>query len=349
MTRLIFIGVDRKAKGGIASVLDAYETMFPNAKFVVTTNTKGKLLKLFAFVKSTVLLFFLALFNRNTVFHIHGASYNSFKRKYVFYRIINIFKCKVVFHVHGGEFHLFYEGADPGLKQRITHLINSVDCVVCLSEQWKHFFETNFQPKRLEIVKNVVKMSEFRQTIENSKVSFLFLGFLSEGKGIWILLEAVRELVAQGKSFELVIGGNGDEERLKQLINTFQIENFVDYKGWIVGKQKEKLLSSTDVFVLPSYNEGVPISILEAMSFDKPVIATNVGGIPDVLTSEDGILIEPGDLNALVNAMRFAIDNRIQMRALGAGSSQKITAHYPETVKHQLLQIYSEIEKNESR
>lgn len=117
--KIVFVGVDRNAKGGVASVLQEYKKLFPDATFVTTTVSGSKLSKLWALVKSYFVLTAISLFGVAPVFHIHGASYTSFKRKYLIYRLLKILGQETVYHIHGGEFHLFYENADRRLKRKI--------------------------------------------------------------------------------------------------------------------------------------------------------------------------------------------------------------------------------------
>lgn len=225
-------------------------------------------------------------------------------------------------------------------------MIEGVDVVVCLSERWKTFYTTHFRPKRIEVVRNIVSQGITDAVPEKTESTpvFLFLGNITEGKGIWLLLEASKRLAQAGKSFKLFIGGKGEEERLIQTIEEYGLQDHVEYLGWISGAEKNAVFQRSSVFVLPSYNEGVPISILEAMSFDLPVIATEVGGIPDILEHEvNGLLIAPGNVDELTAAMQRTIDDPETMAALGKGSSKRIVLHYPETVKQQLLTIYSEV------
>ena len=108
----------------------------------------------------------------------------------------------------------------------------------------------------------------------------------------------------------MYIGGNGEIQRLKELINKHNIEDIVEFLGWISSMEKAIILNSTDVYILPSYNEGLPISILESMSYGKAIISTNVGGIPEIVRNkENGLLINPGELKQMEQAIDFFLEN----------------------------------------
>ena len=177
----------------------------------------------------------------------------------------------------------------------------------------------------------------------NKNVIFLYLGLLSQNKGVWDLLKAAFELKKDKINFHIIIGGNGDVEKLITTLNELNLNDYITYVGWVNGYEKNKLISTSNVFILPSYNEGVPISILEAMSYNLPIITTKVGGIPDVLKDNEAIFVDPGNINGLKEAMKFAVINIDYMNQLGMSLSLKIEDHYPESIKHNLLSIYSHI------
>lgn len=108
----------------------------------------------------------------------------------------------------------------------------------------------------------------------------------------------------------LTIGGCGEVTRLFKEIKELGIVDSVRYCGWISDKERDLLLRKTDIFVLPSYAEGMPMSILEAMAYSVPVVVTPVGGVPEiVLDGETGLLVMPGDLDALCEKIALLIEN----------------------------------------
>ena len=142
----------------------------------------------------------------------------------------------------------------------------------------------------------------------------------------------------------------------KQKINTEK--NYKDgkenglFKGWydngqlwVEGNYKDEkkiqYLNQSDAYILPSYNEGLPISILEAMTYKLPIISTNVGGIPEVLKDKvNGLLIEPGSKKELKDALEFVINNTSEFKKFGENSLQFVKPHLPEKVKKELSSFY---------
>jgi glycosyltransferase involved in cell wall biosynthesis len=95
--------------------------------------------------------------------------------------------------------------------------------------------------------------------------------------------------------------------------------------GWVTGENKEALLSTASIFVLPSYYEGLPMSVLEAMAWGVPVITTPVGGIPEVVRhGEEGVIVQPGDIVGLTAALRQLLDDESLRQRLGANGRKRI-------------------------
>ncbi|MEH7521623.1 glycosyltransferase, partial [Priestia megaterium] len=134
-----------------------------------------------------------------------------------------------------------------------------------------------------------------------------FLAVLIKRKGILDLIEAsqkiITELESKNKQVEFVIAGDGElESTSKSLVEKLGVSKYFKFVGWVNNEQKQELLKESDLFVLPSYNEGLPLSILEAISYGIPVISTNVGSINEAVKNEEnGYLINPGDKEKLAD------------------------------------------------
>lgn len=122
------------------------------------------------------------------------------------------------------------------------------------------------------------------------------------------------------------------------------MESFITYEGWIAGQKKIDCLNWEDVYILPSYNEGLPIAILEAMAYSHPVISTPVGGIPEVIkTGGNGILVKPGDTVAIAEAIKFYIENHDAISKQGDKAYSVVQDFFPEKVFGDLTKIYKSI------
>ena len=133
-------------------------------------------------------------------------------------------------------------------------------------------------------------------------------------------------------------------ERLEKTISDNHFNGDVSFAGWVNGSRKAELLNNCDVYVLPSYFEALPMSILEAMSYGKPVISTYVGGIPEIVKPGfNGWLFQPGDRQALNNIIMEAMDNKALLRQYGNNSLSISKNYTPESVFQSLNDLYREI------
>jgi glycosyltransferase involved in cell wall biosynthesis len=136
------------------------------------------------------------------------------------------------------------------------------------------------------------------------------VGRLSPEKGHVILLEAARRLAAQGVDFQLILAGDGElRSKLESQIIQYKLSDRIQITGWISGAQVRNEILAARALILPSLAEGLPVVVMEAMALRRPVIATFIAGIPELVRQhEDGWLVPAGDVVALVEAMRACIE-----------------------------------------
>lgn len=349
--RVLIVGPDcRNHRGGIGAVIESYKKYFEPFNFISTYKTINKYFIPFYSIRQILWVGVYLLFHPVVkVVHIHGASRGSFFRKYFVFLIAKyIFSKKIIYHIHGGEFHVFTEEATWLTRKMIGHFTRKTDVLVCLSSKWEEFFSSRFYPKRIEVIRNFVQMPEQKRerTNENGKTIFLFLGKIEKNKGIYDLIEVVKDMSSNGsKEFELWAGGNGETTKLEKFIKENKLQEYIKFLGWISGDQKRDALRRADVYVLPSYNEGMPVSILEAMSYGIPVISTRTGGIPELVADKvSGLLIEPGDRDALGMALQKCIKDKTMLEEMGKNSVQIVENGFTAKSSIQkLTDIYMEL------
>ena len=334
----------KRPKGGIAVVLNSYSRIFPKFNIIVNSNGKNAIANLLQLLYSLVMTTFRLLFCKSIrIVHIHTASYNSFKRSALFISLAKFFKRKVVIHIHGGGFKEYYEKNTSFVHKNLL----KCDTIVALTEYWKEFFK-GLGFKNVIVVPNIVDSPIIQEKkYHDDKVHILYLGLITKAKGIYDLLDVINEHKVEfdGK-ITLHIGGNGETTTIQNIIKEQNLSDIVKFEGWVSGEKKVELLNNTDVFILPSYTEGLPISILEAMSYKLPVISTPVGGIPEVVKDEEnGFLITPGDKKALYNTIIKLATDKEQRMSMGELSYKKVQPHFPENVSARLENIYKELLK----
>lgn len=226
-------------------------------------------------------------------------------------------------------------------QKAVLKTITKCDCIIALSNSWKEWFEKTTHHKNVIVVKNVISPPRVKK-VKHDDFVLLFLGRLGERKGIYDLLDV---LIKHRSEFEgkirFVFGGDGDVVQVNEIIKHNGLENIAVFQGWVNGEKKERLLNMADAYILPSYNEGLPISILEAMSYSLPIISTNVGGIPEILKNgENGFIMSPGDKDAMYRAILELMNNEKLRLDMGKASYSKVQEHMPGFVERQLNDLY---------
>ena len=164
-----------------------------------------------------------------------------------------------------------------------------------------------------------------QQRQENKVPAILFIGWLERNKGVHDLLDAISLIKKQSIPVKLVVGGSGSQhELLVAAAKTLGIEEQVSFLGWIANEKKATALNSANIFVLPSYSEGMPNSVLEAMACGLPVISTNVGGIPQLVCPEGSILVSPGSPEELAKAILELLNNRSKQQQMGIANQTHV-------------------------
>lgn len=334
------------APGGMAAVLSNYDKYFEDMKFIPTWKAGSILTKMWYAAYSYVAFVWKMLFDRQIkIVHIQGAAFASFDRNMFFVYVGKKFGKKVIMHMHCAEFAPYFDPS--GHKRCILGTINSCDRLFVLSSQWKEYFEGIGVDKSIITVLNntISPPTIIKVDADPSKVKLLYLGIIGQRKGIYDLLRVIGDDATHyRKHIQLRIGGNCEEEKIKKIIKGFGIQDFVTFEGFVKGDKKTADLNWADIFVLPSYNEGLPVAILEAMSYGMPIISTNVGGIPEVVKDNvNGKLIVPGDLEAIKKSIDYYVENISAICTHGAASRELVKPFLPENVFVHLNNLYKEL------
>ncbi len=338
--------------GGISSVVQYWSEYIEGLRYFPTFKEGPTIGKIVCFVCSYVRLAFTLLFDKRVeIVHVHTAAGTDFKRASKIVSLAKFLKKKVIIHSHASQFKVYYFEASACHKKKILQTLSQADILIVLSESWKEWFESiGVNPGNIIILHNITAYPTILQNNENIErtnerpVRFLFLGEIGQRKGIFDIL---RGLAKHSKDIigkiDLRIGGNKNEDKLLKAILDSGLDGVARFEGWVSGEKKIELLNWADVYILPSFNEGLPISILEAMSYKMPIISTPVGGIPEVVDKKNGILVTPGNEDEIFAAMIHYADNRTEISAQGEESYRKAQTYLPDYVLNHLKQIYDSL------
>ena len=347
--KVLFLGVSMKTKGGMTAVLVSYNKYIENMRFIPTWKLGNKFVKVWYALQALVRTWILLKFDKRIkIVHIHGAANASFYRCRMFIRLAKKCGKKVILHEHAADFVEFYNASDD--KQGITDTLKMCDALIVLSQSWKKYFVSIGMDKgKIHVLNNIVSPPEIHpeKHTDDGKLHLLYMGEISKRKGGFDLLKAVASDKEYFKDkLVLRMGGNEVDGDIRAYIREHGLEYFVSYEGWIAGQKKIDCLNWEDVYILPSYNEGLPIAILEAMAYSHPVISAHVGGIPEVVKNgENGILVKPGNTQDISNSIRLYIENPAMITSHGKKSYEKVQLFFPKQVFTELENVYNSILK----
>jgi glycosyltransferase involved in cell wall biosynthesis len=336
MKRILQVAPNMTVKGGISTVLKMYlKTDLPclyDLEFIAT-HQDGTMFKKFAVMLVGIIKIIAVLLTKPiNIVHIHCGDIPSPCRKYFFYKISRWLKRKVVLHLHGALFLEQYQVAPSFWKKRLKKFFEGADTVICLSQTWSDDIGRLFPKSNRVVVPNGIFLPEkatIYEKVSSLQTKIVFLGLIGQRKGVFDLLIVFERLVDEGYDIRLSIGGNGEVAKLKKRISLLKLKDRVDYLGWIDEDKKSQLLAGCDIFTLPSYGEGMPVSILEAMAYGLAVISTRVGGIPELV--EDGLtgyLVAPGDLEKLYEKLKTLIVQQKLRVKMGRNGRRKVEDGY---------------------
>lgn len=319
--RVVMIGTAMDTQGGVSTVVGVlrHAGLFDRCGVMyINTHLDGGVgAKLVALVTAWFRFVRLLLGSKVALLHAHTASRASFWRKSLFILPAFLARVPVVLHLHGAEFQVFY-GQECSVWSRrfVRWIFEQVSQVVVLSVSWQAWVRTTFPSAKVRVIPNPIPIQESSSDEVRKPCSLLFLGRLGQRKGVYDLLNAVAALVPRYPDMRVLLGGDGELDAVRNQADALGIGGHVALLGWVKGGEKARLLNEATVFVLPSYNEGLPMSVLEAMAHGLPVVSTQVGGIPDaVRDGEEGFLVPPGDVPALVDRLdRFLSNPRLRKK-----------------------------------
>ena len=341
--KILTVGATAKPLGGISQVIANYNNhVFTTMQRVEYNSGKKGLINLLSFVVAFFKEFWLLMVKPSIkIVHIHTAAGFSFVRVSFYWALAKCFRRSTIMHIHAGAFADYYRKH----PRFVGFVLKRCTRVFALSSQWRDFFENEVKLNNVVVLNNVIEPPVKIKTDPSPQLHFLFLGHMVPNKGIFDLLDVVAENAHQLKDrFVLHIGGALNEDKVKSIIVDRHLEEFVTFEGWVMGQRKVELLNRCDVYILPSYIEGVPISILEAMSYGMPIISTTVGGIPSIVKDGvNGSLFTPGDKVAMAAAIMSYVDSRDLVSEQGKHSIELSKPYLPDAVAMSLEMLYKSI------
>ena len=341
---------DLKRRGGVAGL---YNTLKIQDKydFVDLFNIHNDGNRFIGLLAKYIAFFFKS--RKYSVVHINPSlGYKSFLRDALFMLIARINGCKTLVHWHGWE-----EPFEERIKDsfillklmKITFL--RADGVVVLGTVFKNKIQALGYKGRIWIETNAVDDSYLKDEAlhkypPGDDQNILFLSRIETEKGIYIALDAIKILQSRlSKAVRFIIAGDGSQlENVKDYIERHDIKNAIVY-GHVEGVLKHKVLVDSSIYLFPTYSEGLPITILEAMLYGLVIITRPVGGIPDVVADgANGILIDSRNPQDFADAIERLLADKEKMLQVAETNRQKACACFvSDKVNERLVGMYRAI------
>jgi glycosyltransferase involved in cell wall biosynthesis len=350
MVRILYIGPHESARGGIASVIQTCTRYLADSPFSVrclaTVKDGNRLKKLLVVLKAYIRAPFEIM--RADIIHIHTASWNSWRRKIPLVILAKLQGRKLVIHIHGGGFADFLSSMSRCRLWTNTRILSQADCIVCLSAsrraelaRYLHATPTVTLPNPCRFIPKEVEV-KCRPGLQ-----ILFTGLIDESKGVFDLIKAFALVTAlcPEEGLKLVLAGKGKVDACRELSRECGIEDKVLLPGWLGSSELRAAYADADIYCLPSYVEGVPMGVLEAMAFALPIVACPVGGVPDVVDDGvHGLFVPPGDIDSLAFALKRLVDNEAERTTMGGAGRKRVLIEYsPQRAYAELEQLYDSL------
>lgn len=345
------LGPDPARGGGMAAVLRGLFASDLARRYelemIVTYRGERPLVRLAAFLGGIGGLLRWSLRRGPRLVHIHAAARGSLYRKSVYAFLARLLRRPVLIHIHAGrgDIEAFAARLGPLRRGPIGAALRGATRVLAVSAETAGAIERCFGVEGIAVVPNAAPPAPSGRpaagAVEGEGTVLFLGGFANPVKGGEAYAEAVAAVAPRFAATRFVLAGPGEPSPAAAQILA-QLEN-AEWLGWLDEAEKRQQLARCAVFVLPSLSEGLPVALLEAMAWGRPIVATGMGGVPEVV--EDGreaLLVPPGDPAALADAVGRLLGDRGERRRLAAAAEERAAALNEVEVYGRLDQVYRE-------
>jgi len=240
-----------------------------------------------------------------------------------------------------------YQGAQNPIIARISKfvLLHSSKVISISRALAEETISLGIPAEKIELVYSGINTDVFHPGKKEKGKYLLFVGSLIERKGVQYLIPAFKQIIKVHPGYRLVIIGEGsDKDKLLELTHKLGLSEQVQFLGNRPQSEVSDWMRQAAMFICPSLEEALGQVLLEGLASGVPIIASNVGGIPELITPEVGIVVQPADPDALADAMHHLLIDGQRMEEMGKMGRRKVMQHFTwNSVARRLLEIYSEV------
>ena len=282
----------------------------------------------------------------------------AFWRDAVYFYVVRMLKKKTVYQVHGGASpELFFRG-NKLLNMFLRHFLTLPDVIVVLAYREQEALFRFCRAPQVRVIPNAIDLGSYggalQKNFHGKRLNLVYIGALTPGKGLPETIEALGILkkLKVNRTFSYRVAGSGPlEDSLKKRTDELGLNDTVQFLGPLFDQDKMKFWMDAHIFVFPSHSEGLSYTLLESLAAGTPVITTDVGAIPEVLTDRvHGILVNPGDIDGLVDALRQFLSDPGRLKTMSLSCIKRAHEYFGiQRLVEQFDQLYHLLAKGEGR
>lgn len=354
--RFIGIVVEKGMEGGgigrsIGYLIDFWkkEKDSPTIKLFDSRGAGSLFLSPLFFIGVLLQIIWFRATGRLALLHVNLASRGSTWRNLILISWAALLHIPIVTHLHGGGFAAFLHETPRPLRQAIRWMFERSKRIIVLGESWANLLveEVGVSRSNIRVIYNGVPLPKKREEINPPRdiPRILFLGDIRKGKGVHDLLAALADPETSGLKWKATLAGNGEIAIFKDMAACLKLSERIDFPGWVGRQETDQLLREADILVLPSYAEGLPMSVLEGLANKLAVVTTPVGAVPELLKDgETALLVPIGNKKKLAQAIQSLVKDRILRQKIAENGfavfNDKINVSI---VAEQIKAVYSDI------
>ncbi|MGQ0486738.1 MAG: glycosyltransferase family 4 protein [Hyphomicrobiales bacterium] len=313
---LVATPLGRGGQGGIDRLMDAVADHIAGridpaleVQFAPTRGQRSLVHAQPVFASFLLRLARLRVLGRVDLVHINLSSKGSTVRKLIVAGLARSLGVATVIHLHGGSYRQYWSSVGQLFNWAIARMFRKADRIIVLGNVWRDFVAGRVPEaaQRMVVLPNAVPRPVLPHVGGRGTVQILFLGRLGKRKGVPQLVEALN-CIADVPGWHAMLAGDGEVEATQADVARRGLAQRVRVTGWVGPEEVAKLLTASDILTLPSFDENLPMSVVEAMAAGLAVVATPVGAVEEIVThGETGLLVQPGNAGQLADALRQLI------------------------------------------
>ena len=347
-SRLLMLGAAPETRGSITAVVEACRAhgLFRRWPIeYIATHGDGTPKERVALALRALRSFAEALLReRRVAVHLHTAAHGNFWRDLPYMLATLGAGRPLLLQLHGAGFERFYDACDSTSRTLVRYVLNRAAAVIVATDSRRSWVRSICRNAHAVTLPNPVEQIPAGAAPQERNL-ILFMGKLRQSKGIFDLLQAVAAARATIPDVRLVCAGDGERIAVARYAEQLGIAEAVKFTGWVGPSGKRALLESAALFALPSYDEALPMNLLEAMSAGLPVIASPVGGVQEIVVDGvTGFLVAPGDTQTLERLLVRVLQDRALAERIGAAARQSVRLRFsPERALPRLEALYADL------